>query len=299
MANRVCLFAYHSNDLLLAPHTRHLLQQISSCGYELHIALSGILPHENDKLNSLHKSFLSASTPIHAQLYPRANQGLDFGAWRDLLQLNIASQAEEILFANDSVFGPLTPLKPIVDRMSALNPHVWGMVRSEAITQHLQSWFLVMKREALFHPKIQAVFQQPFHSMSKDEIVLHGELGLGLAMQAANFDLTASWASNRGLARLLSLNPMHTDWTTVLHSGKAPFIKTELLRDNPSGIASTRFWKKEIPDTAFFNPLWIEEYLLKNPPRAVKKKAGFRARCVQALASEDRLASLFHLFFKH
>lgn len=299
MSRSICLFAYHAPAPTLAPHTRHLLDQISGCGFELHVAVSGLDPNDAEGLTVLQNSFTSGPIPIAATLYPRENSGLDFGAWQDLLTRNCDAEATEILFANDSIFGPMTPLQPIVDNMRAHHSPVWGMVRSEAITAHLQSWFLVMTRETLDHPAIRRVFEQPFNSMSKPEIVLHGELGLGLAIQAAELEMTASWSSKRGLARLLSLNPMHTDWRTVLHSGQAPFIKTELLRDNPSGVASVHLWRSEIPDKTFFDPDWIALYLANNPPRVQHKKAGFRARLVQALASEDRLRALPALLMGH
>ncbi|EHH67805.1 rhamnan synthesis F family protein [Gluconobacter morbifer] len=290
MSRSVCLFAYYDPSGTLAPHTHHLLRQIAACGFHLHIAVSD--PAAESIAEMLRRTLAETDPSICATFHPRSNTGLDFGAWQELLAQGCDADAEEILFANDSVFGPLTPLPSLMDTMRQKNHDVWGMVRSEAVVQHLQSWFMVMNRKALDHPAIRRVFQQPFTEMSKPEIVLHGELGLGLALKASGLETGASWSSRRGLARLLSLNPMHTDWRTVLHSGRAPFIKTELLRDNPSGIASASLWRQEIPDPAFFNPDWIARYLAFHPPRHQQKRAGFRARLVQAIASEDRRRAL-------
>lgn len=288
-AGRVCLFAYYSTEARLQPHTRHLLSQIASCGFTIHVAASGL---SETASRTLQDDLAVGPDPIQAIVHARANTGLDFGAWQYLLAKKCDHDAAEILFANDSVFGPLLPLRPIVDRMREQHLQVWGMVRSEAVVSHLQSWFLCMTHDALNHPAIQRIFSQPFSEMSKDEIVLHGELGLGLAIKAAGLSSGAAWSNARGLARLLALNPMHTDWRTVLRSGSAPFIKTELLRDNPSGIASTHLWRQEIPDPTFFNPDWIAAYLASTPPRTHSRRAGFRARLVQALASEDRRHAL-------
>ncbi|GBR67607.1 rhamnan synthesis F family protein [Gluconobacter kanchanaburiensis] len=293
MSASVCLFAYYSTEATLAPHTRHLLAQIAACGFAIHIAASGLSEAAATLLQS---TLLTGPVPVTSKVYSRANTGLDFGAWQFLLSQGCARDATEVLFANDSIFGPLLPLAPIVETMRQENFQIWGMVRSEAVVPHLQSWFLCMTREALDQPAIQRIFSQPFSEMSKDEIVLHGELGLGLAIKTAGLSSGAAWSSERGLARLLALNPMHTDWRTVLRSGSAPFIKTELLRDNPSGIASTHLWRKEIPDPGFFNPDWISAYLASTPPRNRSKPAGFRARLVQALASEDRFHAVIALF---
>ncbi|MBS1092785.1 hypothetical protein JK208_14475 [Gluconobacter sp. Dm-74] len=289
MPMRVCLFAYYNPDSRLAPHTRHLLNQIASCGFTIHIAASGL---SDATAQLLRDDLANPAAPIPAAVHPRPNTGLDFGAWQFLLSKGYADNATEILFTNDSVFGPLLPLRPIMNRMGEKKFQVWGMVRSEAVVSHLQSWFLCMTHDALHHPAIQRIFNQPFNDMTKDEIVLHGELGLGLAIKAAGLSTGASWSSTRGLARLLAINPMHADWRTVLQSGNAPFIKTELLRDNPSGIASIHLWRAEIPDPTFFNPDWIAAYLAATPPRNHSARASLRARAVQALASEDRRHAL-------
>lgn len=288
----VCLFAYYSTEAGLPPHTRHLLNQIASCGFKIHIAASGL---SETQARSLQDDLAGGTSPIPVRVHARPNIGLDFGAWQFLLSRECDRDASEILFANDGVFGPLLPLGPIVARMREQNFQIWGMVRSEAVVPHLQSWFLCMTREALDHPAIQRIFNQPFSEMSKDEIVLHGELGLGLAIKAAGLSSGAAWSNPRGLARLLALNPMHTDWRAVLRSGHAPFIKTELLRDNPSGITATHLWRQEIPDPTFFSPDWIARYLAATPPRNRSDRAGFRARLIQALASEDRRRALLAL----
>ncbi|MBS1054199.1 rhamnan synthesis F family protein [Gluconobacter kondonii] len=289
MPMRVCLFAYYNPDARLPPHTRHLLSQIASCGFTIHIAASGL---SDSTAQFLRDDLANPAAPIPATVHPRPNTGLDFGAWQFLLSKGCTENATEILFANDSVFGPLLPLRPIMNRMREKEFQIWGMVRSEAVVPHLQSWFLCMTHDALKHPAIQRIFNQPFNDMTKDEIVLHGELGLGLAIKTADLSTGTSWSSNRGLARLLALNPMHADWRTVLRSGNAPFIKTELLRDNPSGIASIHLWRAEIPDPTFFNPDWIAAYLAATPPRNRSGRASLRARAVQALASEDRRHAL-------
>ncbi|GBR51747.1 hypothetical protein AA106555_0669 [Neokomagataea thailandica NBRC 106555] len=97
---------------------------------------------------------------------------------------------------------------------------------------------------------------------------------------------------------------MHTDWRSVLLSGKAPFIKTELLRDNPSGISDVRKWRtymaqasRNMPD--FFDPQWVELYLNSTPRRIVARPTRWRAKAVQALASQARWTALRHLVFKY
>lgn len=280
-----CLFAHYDPVPTIAPQTQHLLRQIVECGYRVHVALSG---HDDALLDVAKRMFPGLPITFHL----RPNAGLDFGAWQDLIAKGVTEGATEILLANDSVFGPLTPLPPLVRRMRARNTDVWGMVASRAVVDHIQSWFIAFSAESFAHPAVRRIFEQPFADMTKEEIVLHGELGLGLALKAAGLRVQAAWEPKRGLAKLLATNPMHTDWRAVLKSGRVPFIKTELLRDNPSGMPDTRDWRKLIPDPAFFNPAWIDAYLASHPPRPGVRHATWRGRLVQAVAAEDRWSSL-------
>ncbi|MBN8908325.1 MAG: hypothetical protein J0H99_17220, partial [Rhodospirillales bacterium] len=105
-------------------------------------------------------------------------------AWQHLLRSGCAAGADEILLANDSVFGPLGDLRPIFATMRQRKLDAWGMVASTEGVWHLQSWFVWLSAAALARPAVQRVFTQPFADMDKPEIILHGELGLGVALRA-------------------------------------------------------------------------------------------------------------------
>jgi len=291
MTHRVCLFAQFDEAPGLPPQTRHYLRQIVQSGYRIHVAVSRDVALSDAALAPWRDGLDDIPVTFHG----RRNGGLDFGAWQDLWRAGVTDGCTEILLANDSVFGPLTPLAPLVASMRSRSLDAWGMVASRAVVDHLQSWFVVITAQSWASPAIRRVFEQPFHEMTKDEIVLHGELGLGLAMQAARLKTDACWSSTRGIARLLATNPMHTDWRSVLASGRAPFLKTELLRDNPSAISGIETWRRLIPDSAFFDPAWIEDYLATHPRRPNTRRATWRGRLIQALASENRTSALVYL----
>lgn len=280
---RICLFAQYDPVPRLAPHTRHYLREIITCGYEVHVCISGHPNLGDQGLRNFHEGL--EGLPIH--FYPRENGGLDFAAWQFLIEKGCVQNAIEILFTNDSLFGPITPLKPIMQSMRAEGYDAWGMVRSQETMPHLQSWFLVMTGDAFTHPAIQRIFSMPFMEMSKGEIILHGEFGTSIALDSAGLKTAACWTARKALGGLLTANPMHTDWLTVLQSGRVPFIKTELLRDNPFLAPGVKDWRNAIPDKGFFRPAWIVEYLKENPPRSPGPIIGWQQRLTSALAAQD------------
>lgn len=281
----VCLFALFAADGRLSHSVLHYLGALRACDLSVHVALSGMTgPHPQDR-ERLDRLGIVA--------HPRPNEGLDFGAWQFLLRTGCAKDADLIVLANDSVFGPVRDLRPILRDMLSRDLDIWGMVESHEVAWHLQSWFIAMRAETLQRPAIMRVLELPFASMSKAEIVLHGEIGLGCAIRAEGL----SWAAclpdeRRGLRRLIATNPMHLDWLHVLRSGRVPFIKVELLRDNPMRIPWQPSWPRALRRYGSFPRDWITERI--TPSRGVR--ASLKMRLLYLALTRSRLAALRTLF---
>ncbi|MBB2169088.1 hypothetical protein HLH36_12085 [Gluconacetobacter aggeris] len=273
-----CLFAQYDPAGLLRPHVRHYLGEFAASGMTVHLALSGARDLSADIAR------FCAERGITPHLRP--NRGMDFGAWQDLLAAGCARGAERIILANDSVFGPLRPLAPVLERMMARSADVWGLVESRFPVWHLQSWFLCFGADALAHPAIQRVLALPFAEMNKDEIILHGEMGLGTAIRAAGLRAASAWADTaRGPRRLVPVNPMHIDWLSIARAPDTPFIKIELLRDNPCGIGWTGAWRGLLAQRDHFPAAWIDDMLRGRPDTACM--AGWKSRLLFLLLSRD------------
>ena len=288
----VCLFAHYAPDRRLSASVVHYLLQLAQCGLSVHVALSGM-----DRLDDGDREILD----VHGiAAYTRDNRGLDFGAWQHLIRCGCTRDADSILLANDSVFGPVAELSPIVASMQAGGHDVWGMIESSEISWHLQSWFLCLTAAAMARPAIARVFEQDFASMSKTEIILHGEIGLGTAILAEGLSWKACLADRRrGLRRLVAVNPMHVDWITVLACGRVPFIKVELLRDNPARIPWLGLWPKMLQIYGKFPEAWVWERI--TPITAVGRAGSapasrLKMRLLYLLLTRDRWAALRSLF---
>lgn len=233
---RVCLFAQFDPSGRIAPYVLRYLTHLAGCGFSLHVACSGVGRVADADREALER--------IGATAHRRPNEGMDFGAWQHLLRAGCAAGADEILLANDSVFGPFADLRPIFGAMRGRGLDAWGMVASADGVWHLQSWFLCLTADALARPAVRRVFEQPFACMTKREVILHGELGLGAAFQIEALACAARFEEPRGnrLRRLARVNPMHLDWASLIRGGAVPFVKAELLRDNPIRIPWADRW---------------------------------------------------------
>ena len=275
MPRRVCLFAQYNAGARIPAHVLHTWRGLRDAGLVVHAALSG-----KSAVNDADRDVLDG---IGVTAWKRPNRGHDFGAWAELIACGLADDADEILLANDSVLGPFAPLAPTMRRMAGF--HAWGMVGSREGQPHLQSWFVVMTRDAFCRAAVRRVWAQDFAAMGKGEIVVHGELGLSAAFAAEGLDTGAVWRSEFRLrpSRVVATNPMHFRWRQMLDAG-VPFIKRELVERNPARIMGAHRWRDELRARGW-TPEWLDEI-----PDAVRAGAGLSPRqtLLQLLIREDR-----------
>ncbi|HEY1933218.1 MAG TPA: rhamnan synthesis F family protein [Acetobacteraceae bacterium] len=232
----VCLFAAYDPQGRIHPHVAFYLDALRRAGFRVVVGHAGPLERDAPAVARLLAAGLT--------FVERPNTGLDFGTWRHLIGEGHVGAASHILLANDSVYGPLSDLTPIVRRMTGSGLDVWGMVESLERGRHLQSWFVHFTASMFWHPVVQRVFDQPFDDMTKREIVVRGELALGAALEDTCPRWGAVWqaADRRYLARLLPFNPMLLNWEEAVRRGGVPFIKVQLLRENPFALPWVRRW---------------------------------------------------------
>jgi SAM-dependent methyltransferase len=174
---------YHAQGRVFAYH-RRLLQDLKSQGFATVIVRNG-----SENLSR----FIETTRDLADLVLVRENAGLDFSAWLSafaLLGLE-PSALRELVFANDSVVGPLFPLREAVSRMAAADCDFWGMTDSWEQAYHLQSYFLCFKEAALRSAALSEYLRDYAHPTEKDEIIAQGEVALTQALLAANLRAAA------------------------------------------------------------------------------------------------------------
>jgi hypothetical protein len=225
----------------------------------------------------------------------RKNIGYDFGAWRaaiDHLNLPLAD-TQELILANDSVFGPLAPLGDVLDRLDYGAADVWGLTESWQVKYHLQSFFIAFGPVALRAPAFKTFWAGVRPVPAKSYVVKTYEIGVTQAMVRGGLRCSALWSyeallkavdvrsfttvinesetpvgkldpiiRNRRLqvlrlrdaiARRVALNPTSDMWRQLLLAG-FPFIKRELLRDNPTKVEDVGEWVDLVRDVLVADP---------------------------------------------
>ena len=137
---RLFLFAFYDPQGIVGEGALRYLEALGALGDVVLATDCDLQDGEADKLAPLVESF---SASRHGEY--------DFGSYkRAFLQADV-SPYDVVYLVNDSVVGPLYPLEPYLTRMEALGTEAFGLVLNpDRRNPHLQSWFVGLKKTALY-----------------------------------------------------------------------------------------------------------------------------------------------------
>ncbi|MDR0886982.1 MAG: rhamnan synthesis F family protein [Clostridiales Family XIII bacterium] len=145
---RACVFVFYDEDGIADQCIDYYLNALSSVTSRIVIVVNGYID-ENAR-----SMFLQYTE----ELIERDNMGYDVCAWREGLYyigFEQLKEYDELILANDSVFGPIYPLEELFGEMSPRNLGFWGVTKYEKdedftkrctygyIPEHIQSYFTV------------------------------------------------------------------------------------------------------------------------------------------------------------
>lgn len=192
----------------------------------------------------------------------RANIGYDFAAWSAAIRLiPDVTQARLLVLANDSVFGPLDGFTAFLDRARADAADVVGTIGSRENRPHVQSFLLFFKPAALRHPVFRR-FWNRVRSGDRAWAIRRYEERLQQRFTAAGLSVGALYPPAANLPD--RINPGLTIWRELVEDG-FPFVKIQLLRDNPAGT-DIADWPAFLAVRGY-DPAIVQRYLAANPPR--------------------------------
>ena len=237
-ARRLCFFAHYHQDGILAPHALHYLRAIKAAGFTI-VVLS------TAKLGAQEQYTLYS---MGIDLVLRENTGMDFGGWIEACQRFFPIEAQLLLLANDSVYGPLGKLTDFLDQLLSHDADFYGAVESLEIQPHLQSWFVLLRPAAYRSRAFAELMCSPMQEMAdKLALVKRYEVGLTRRLVDAGLRYHAAFPPSgwSRLARMHPYNPAHLLWREMIAAG-VPFLKVELLRLNRMRVTDTSDWREAV-----------------------------------------------------
>ncbi|MCB9358704.1 hypothetical protein H6503_02120 [Candidatus Woesearchaeota archaeon] len=250
--NNICFFAHYDVDNKIDDHVIYYIRKLHEIGTDI-ILISTCKNIDN---NSIKKASVYCS-----KIILRENTGRDFGSWYCGIANTDISGYDNIILANDSVYGPLFGLDEIMKKMQEFD--VWGITDSYEISHHLQSYFLVFKRRTV--RKLMEFMENIEDIKNKRRLIIKYEIGITKFMQRYGFTVGAlckyeevsefaykfSDLKLKMHMRRFFVNPSHFFWKELIEEFRCPFLKVELLRDNPNKLSNIKLWKNVVKDTSY------------------------------------------------
>jgi lipopolysaccharide biosynthesis protein len=223
----LCLFSHFDKDNKVDEYVLRYLRELKQLQFSIVFISTADLPtREIGRLRG-----------ECSDVIVRENTGMDFGSWSVGFAKYEDKLTGRLLLANDSVYGPIGDFTAAFRRLTSGRADFYGFVESIEIAQHIQSWFLLFERAVTKSAEFTDILHRPFSTMTKKEIIQRGEVDLSRNLVERGFKYNASYLSSPGFgARYFSLNPTHILWRELLLEQNVPFLKIELLRDNPLGL---------------------------------------------------------------
>jgi lipopolysaccharide biosynthesis protein len=226
----VCLFSIYAPGGKVSPATVSYVESLADNGFTVIACVA---------LDDPTADFDVASLSAAAGIVVHKNGGMDFAAWaRALRLLPDCWSVSRLVFTNDSVFMLPDLMKPFVERLRSETADFVGLTDSRCITPHVQTYFFQFQGAALSNPKLHAFWASVQVFTDKNDVIHTYEVKL-LQHVTGDWGLTSNTMfsldkilPHASVADCAQLNVSHSYWDHLVSQG-LPFVKVELLRDNP------------------------------------------------------------------
>ena len=260
---RICLFAGFDKDNIIHDYVVYYLKELSTVADVYYMADNEINDEEKNKI-----------TPYVKEAYGFHHSKYDFGSWQELIKIigwDKLSEYNELVLANDSVFGPLYPMVDFFNIIEqdkewdvcgytggklekAKHPHIV----SKDI-DGLASFFLVFKKNAFISNIFKNYICSEIKINNYKDVVLQYEITLAYQFYSAGFNVKAY---------LYNINP-YEDWYKVINKNRySLFIKKKIFVSGKKMAAECKafLYKLFFKYNNFYNydVTLIDDYIKKN-----------------------------------
>lgn len=182
---RLCFFAHYDKDSLIDDYVVYYIRSLKEiCDEIVFISVSNIPEIEQTKLDGLIIKFIN-----------RENLGYDFGSWRvgfEYIGFENLEKYDEIVVCNDSCYGPIVPFTKIFDDMNKKQDlGAWSITSSHSVQFHMQSYFMVFRKQVLSQTWFQNFFRNISNQSSKADYVMKYEVGISAIITANDIKIDA------------------------------------------------------------------------------------------------------------
>lgn len=231
LTRRLCIYVTYNRKHRIKEYVGYMLKALDACCEKLFVVCNFPKPLEGEKY--LH--------PYADAVFCRENRGYDAGAYKDalctLLGWNTVYEYDELIFVNDSFFGPFYDLDRYFNLMADVKCDFWGMTRHPSgelkdidyrFESHIQSYFLVFRRRVLKSEEYKEFWEQFKYPNTYYEAITNFEIGINKYLKKNGFTsmaLTDVW----GMDFKDRQNPLYIRSLELVRDMGLPVLKKKSL----------------------------------------------------------------------
>lgn len=263
MTKRLTIFAHYDKDNVIDDYVLYYLKSLKEISEKIVFSSDCVLNEEEKaKLNGICDYIISEK-----------HNEYDFGSWKRGFELvNTAGNFDfdELIFANDSCYGPFFPLTRVFDDMKSRNCDFWGITENKygikKRQRHIQSYFLVLKKEVFKSTEFINFMHSITALPTKNDVIENYEIGLSQMLFKIGFKGDNYVKKYRKIG-----NSTIYKWRELLVENLSPFLKCSLLKLQNIDKTTVQNWP-EIIDKSIYDIKLIEKNLNRYNIRSIKKK---------------------------
>ncbi len=228
--NRLCIFAHWDRDQIIDDYVIYYLESLRKvCTKIIFVSDCNLPPEEKSKIEGIADCLICE----HHGEY-------DFGSYKRgfLYAKNTELNFDEIIFANDSCYGPFYPLDRVLRKTENKKCDWWGLTANtyglkkcgdkyvSCYDKHIQSYFFALRPQVFKNPEFVNFITSVKPLKTKDEIILNYEIGLTKLLD------------RMGFKKYICINCYtHTEnctakkWDKLIIKKNYPFLKTSIPKN--------------------------------------------------------------------
>lgn len=209
----ICLYSSYFNEAVIPYYIRYYLGQLSPFFSEI-VFLTNEKQLDEESLDYLRHRGI--------RLMYMKNEGWDFGMWYKAFEQIDPAEYERIGLVNDSCILFTSP-QPFFDWLDASDVDYAGMVDSNAVAYHIQSYFLVINKNAI--PHVRDYFKK--HGLLRDvkDVIKTYEIGLSQYLIGKHLQVSALHSTQLYKGEF---SPMFYMPSVLIRTG-LPLIKKKII----------------------------------------------------------------------
>ena len=224
---RAVVFAHYDKNNLIEDYVFYYIKALKESGCDVvFVSCRELVQSELKKLGGL---------IIHSIC--EKHDEYDFGSYKRGFNYlkTFLNNYDELIFANDSCYGPIYPISKVFDKMEKEDCDFWGITKNNfgykksighlfAKRPHIQSYFITFKKNVFESEVFEKFMASIEHQASKKLIVSKYEIGLTEALLENGFKFATLVNAFESINNIAILK-----WRQIIENYEMPFVKKSLF----------------------------------------------------------------------